>query len=250
MRCLAHIGLLSLTLTLACGSKVEGDPASGGAGGNGGSGASGASAATGGSGGSASCFVPDVSCPAERPFVGGACDTADVCQFEDPNKVDTWTYQCQAGAWVGEATCAPLLGGGCPVAPLVEKCTDPFDGQKSGAGLKIGPATPGAFREFQDGEEAPLTWGGQGSPMIGFRILATGADDVSCARVDTTASVNGLPGSHASAIKLHCGESLTVLTIVDAPCDPGVHSIELKVVVQGVGTATANLKLTDPACPG
>ncbi len=254
MRYLAQLGLLTLALTTACGSDADAGSGTGGTAGAGGgaagSGGSGATGASGGAGGSAACFVPDTTCPADRPLSGAACAMTDMCQYEDPNKVDTWTYQCESGRWNGEATCEPILGGGCPVPPLVEKCTGPFDGNKSGASVEIGPVEPGPFRPFKDGEEAPLTWGGQGSPMISFRIKATGADDVSCARVDTTATIGGLPGSHASAIKLHCGESLTIFTIVDAPCDPGEHAVEFKVDVRGVGTATANLKITDPVCLG
>ncbi len=251
---MAQLGLLTLALTTACGSEADGGSGAGGSAGtgashsSGGSGGSGATGASGGAGGSAACFVPDTTCPSERPFIGAACAMTDVCQYEDPNKVDTWTYQCESGRWNGEATCEPLFGGGCPVPPLVEKCTGPFDGNKSGATVEIGPVETGPFRPFKEGEETPLIVGGQGSPMIAFRIKATGADDVSCARVDTTTTIGGLPGGHASAIKLHCGESLTVFTIVDAPCDPGKHAVELKVEVRGVGTATANLKISDPPC--
>lgn len=228
----------------ACGSTSNGDPASGGAGGQGGSGAS------GGSGGGGACFVPDTACPAERPFVGAACDLSESCTFQDQNLVDTWTYTCVNGRWDGQATCEPTFGGGCPVPPLVESCTDPFSGTTSGATVEVGPATLGTFRPFAENEEAALTWGGQGSPMISFRLRVKGANNVACTRVDTTTTMNGLPASHASAIKLHCGESLTVFTILDVPCDGGTHPFDLAVKLQGIGETTAKLKITDPACPG
>lgn len=233
--------MVSWLLTLAaCGGSADGNTAN--TGGSGGSGASG-----GGSG----CTVPDLQCPTERPFIGAACATTQVCQYPDGNQVDTWTYTCEAGRWLGEATCEPVAGGSCPVPPLVEKCSDPFDGSTSGAVVELGPANPTMpFTPFAEGQAAPITWGGQGSPMLSFRVRVSGADDVACARLDMTTTVDGQPGLSTALVKLHCGESLSVFTIVDLPCDPGVHTLDLTVEVQGVGTATAKLTVDTPGCLG
>jgi hypothetical protein len=174
-----------------------------------------------------------------------------VCHYTDVNTVDTWTYSCVDGRWDGESTCEPTLGGGCPVPPLVERCDEPFVGQRDGANVELGPAGSGPFVPFAPGAPAPIVWGGQGSPMLQFRLNATGVDDLSCVRVHTTTTVNQSAFPPKSTdIELHCGESMDIFSILELPCDPGEHSINVMVEVEGVGTAEMSFTVVDPACVG
>lgn len=234
--------VLALTLPLAaCSGSVQDAEGTGGAGGSG--------------GGGGGCALPDVACPAKAPFPGASCDLGDSCKYPVGDGVNTWTYSCQEGRWSGQSTCEGAIGGGCPVPPLVETCDQPFSGHASGAKIEIGAADPTQpFEALEEGAELGLTWGGQGSPMVGYRIRVTGVE-AGCVRADTTLSAAGKPGaSTPGAIALHCGgESLSVLGIfpIESVCEVSPNEkvdLEIAIDVQGVGSVKRKFKVQNPGC--
>lgn len=228
----------------ACSGSVDPAEGSGGTGGGGGA---------GGSGGA--CAQADVACPAKPPYPGSSCDLAETCQYPVGDGMNTWTYACDAGRWSGQATCEGAIGGGCPIPPLAEVCDAPFAGKVSGAKIELGLADPSQpFAPVAEGTELPLTWGGQGSPMVAYRVRVSGVD-ASCVRLDTTLSAAGKPGAPTpNAIALHCGESLGVYSIFpmdSVSCDQPMNQyvdLEIKLDIQGVGSVTKVVKVANPGC--
>ncbi len=165
----------------------------------------------------------------------------------------TWTYHCQAMAWTGMSDCDPMmiLGGGCPVGPLAEACRPPFAGTLTGATVEIGAAGADAFRPLTDGEMVSLITGGQGSPMVGFRVRVNGADLPRCVSATTTLMVDSTtPSPEMRSLTLHCGTTLPVYQIVPDPCDSAMHTLDVRVDVAGVGTAHVTLSYVGPPCVG
>lgn len=218
-----------------------------------GSGGSAGSAGSGGSGGG-SCGEPDVVCPNALPFPGAPCATTDTCTYPVGDGVNQWTYTCQSGHWDGNATCQGPLGGGCPIPPLAESCDEPFAGTAGGA-VELGAADPTQpFTPIAQGDELPLVWGGQGSPMVAFRLRATSVG-ASCIRADTTLSIGDKSGApSARAVVLHCGETLRVFEIFPVElltCAEPMQSLvdlTLRVDVKGVGSVTRTVKVQNPGC--
>lgn len=198
--------------------------------------------------------MPDAACPTKPPFPGARCELADACQYPVGDGMNTWTYSCSQGRWTGEATCEGIVGG-CPVPPLVETCNDPFAGHANGATIEIGAADPSKpFEPLPEGSELALTWGGQGSPMVGYRLRVSGLD-ASCIRADTTLSAAGKPSaSTPTAIALHCGgESLGVYGIfpLESVCDLPENQLidfEIAIDVQGAGAVKQTFKVKNPGC--
>lgn len=186
------------------------------------------------------CDAPETSCPPTLPFEGAPCDLADNCEY-DPQEGEHWTYSCTDGVWIGTVECM-LLGGGC-VPPLVETCETPVRDHGAGT-VEIGPVSDGAFRPFMDGEEADVTIGGQGSPMIQFRIR-TVDDAPACTEMVTTLRTpvaDDVVGR--TRLRIRCGESLGVFTVmpVVVDCPPGpTTQFELEVELTGIGSTTATL---------
>jgi len=234
--------LLSLFVlpALACSGNVDEGQGAAGAGGGGGSGGS--------------CAQPDISCPAKAPYPGSACAVVSTCQYPVGDGANTWTYSCDAGRWRGEATCQGPIGGGCPIPPLAEACDAPFKGSAKGS-IELGGADPEKpFEPLAEGAELPLTWGGQGSPMVAYRLRVTGVD-ASCVRIDTTLSAAGKPGAPTpNAIVLHCGESLSVYSVFpmdSVSCEQPMNEyvdLEVAVDVQGVGAVKRKFKVANPGC--
>ncbi|MCC6666546.1 MAG: hypothetical protein IT375_22535 [Polyangiaceae bacterium] len=236
--------LVALTLSAAaCSGNVDSAGTGGAAGSGGGGGAGGG------------CSLPAVECPAKAPFPGASCDLSESCQYPVGDGVNTWTYSCTAGRWAAQSTCEGAIGGGCPVPPLVEACDQPFDGSAAGATIEIGAADPTQpFQALKEGAELGLTWGGQGSPMVGYRIRVTGLD-AGCIRADTTLSAAGKPGAPTpSTIALHCGgESLSVLSIfpLESVCEASPNAmvdLQIAIAVQGAGTVKKTFKVQNPGC--
>jgi len=205
--------------------------------------------------GGASCGEPDTSCPASLPHPGAPCATGLACEFPAMN--GTWMYACPAGRWEATSTCTAPPGGTCPIPPLAETCDSPFAGTLEGGTIEVGPAGSDAFRPYTDGEMVSLVYGGQGSPMIHYRVRVNGVDAPGCVRAVTTLTAPVVePVSEPRTLRLRCGESLGIFTIVtggtscpDAPVDT-----QLEVEITGVGTATADITVPPeafcPALPG
>ncbi|MBK7579532.1 MAG: hypothetical protein IPI67_04920 [Myxococcales bacterium] len=238
--------LIATLATLACSGKTD-DAATGGAGG------SGAAGGSGGAGGA--CDQADVACPADKPFPGSSCAVTEACKYPVGDGMNTWTYSCPAGFWIADATCEGAIGGGCPVPPLVETCSDPFKGKASQTEVELGIADPTQpFEPLKDGAELAMIWGGQGSPMVSFRVRVAGLD-ASCVRLDTTLSIGGKPAaSTPSAVTMHCGESLGVFSIFpmeQVSCEPPYTNsvvLDINVAVDGVGSVKKTVKVENPAC--
>jgi hypothetical protein len=240
---------LSPLLLLALGCSGSTDASSGAGGSGGGGGGSGA----GGSGGA--CGAPDVACPAEAPYPGSPCSLAESCQYPTGDGFNTWTYACESGRWFGEATCEGAIGGGCPIPPLAESCNAPFDGKAAGATIELGDGDPTKpFTPLADGAALPLVWGGQGSPMVPYRLRVSGVPS-SCVRIETVLRMGSTPSAPTpNAIALHCGESLGVYSIFPielVSCEPPMAEtveLEIEVSVQGAGTVKKTVTVENPGC--
>lgn len=198
------------------------------------------------------CTVPDMECPADQPFASAACDFDAMCTYPDPDGSTTWTYQCMDGHWMGTNDCMPPPGGVCPVGPLAEGCRTPFDGTTS-ATIEIGPTGAGAFRPFEPSEHITPIVGGQGAPMVTFRVRVTGDDVPACVALETQLTLDGgTPQTPTMRpLVLHCGESLAMFEIMGGDlCHPGPFSLEIHVTMQGVGEGTATVTFDEVPCTG
>lgn len=189
------------------------------------------------------CDEPDRSCPGSRPYEGAPCDVSEPC-FYVPMDGEEWTYTCTAGAWVGSVECM-LLGGGCP-PPLAESCSPPVRDHGPGS-VEIGPVGSGAFATFTEGEHVMVRIGGQGSPMIEYRLRL---DDTapSCVEVITTLrSPVSTEVVDRRNVRVRCGRTLGIFVIVpsaDDCTDPSAPVlVDLEVEVTGIGTTTARIEV-------
>jgi len=197
-------------------------------------------------GGPVACDEPDRSCPATKPYEGGPCEGTLVCPY--PGTDESWSYSCVDGGWQGELTSCMLLGGGC-IPPLVEMCTDRFAGTLAGATVEVGPPG-GAFRPFTDGETVPLVFGGQGLPMIEYRVRVGHAGPPACALTTTTITRTGGSGSPVREdIRYRCGRTLRIFVIYPFECPLTPQPIDLTVDLMGVGSVTAHVVATAESCP-
>jgi hypothetical protein len=180
----------------------------------------------------------------DPPYEGAPCEGSLRCEYPDEFSEETWTFECRDGAWDGSVTCEHVaIGGTCPVPPFAEVCRDLFSGTVAGATIALGP--PDEARSFSVGEMVPIVWGGQGSPMITFRLNVTGGDELECVNVRTTVSLSGETGVMTTwPVKIRCGRSLSLFRIL--PLDLGEArdlDVILEAEVTGVGTTTARLKV-------
>jgi len=157
-----------------------------------------------------------------------------------------WTHTCVSGAWQGESLCPP--GGAC-VPPLAESCSSPV--RDHGAGVvEIGPVEAGAFRPFAMGEEVAVIYGGQGSPMIEYRVR-TESDAPECTElVSTLRTPVTTDVLDRLRLRTRCGRSLGIFTILPQtdPCpEPGLVDVELEVELTGIGSTTVNLRIPSEA---
>ncbi len=90
--------------------------------------------------------------------------------------------------------------------------------------------------------------------MVPYRVRVTGVD-ASCIQIDTTLILESKSSAATpNAIRLRCGESLSVYDIVPIDLlDCGANfdapvNLDIQVDVQGVGSATAHLTMDNPGC--
>jgi hypothetical protein len=187
-----------------------------------------------------SCDTIDRECPAVIPYGGNACEGALSCPYED-----LYLATCNEGVWSVEATCV-----GC-VPPLVEGCAEPFSGSLTGASVVLGP--PGTTRAFENEETIEVIWGAQGSPMVAAELRVSGANAPPCVSYASSITVEGggdvdIP---AAPVRLHCGTSRTVLTIVpDGLCDSRDYFIDITAQIAGVGETSARVRVRGGKCTG
>lgn len=255
MRGNGFLGLALVALgAAACGSTVEGASSDG-------EGGSGNGSNTGNSGNQTTvietdCGEVDVACPAMRPFAGSPCEGDLQCTYVEDNGFTTWTSTCLSGAWTSSASCGeePIGGtcGGTP--PTAEACSNPFGGTLE-ASVEIGPASEEIFRPFFDGEEVSIEWGGQGSPMVFYRLKLGGPELPTC--VGLTVSVESPlffePFPYTDSVVLRCGQSLSMYTIVpygECTTTEGTFDATVRVTVAGVGEVVRVLRVPMEALCG
>jgi len=229
------LSLLLASMSVACG---DANPAS-----DAGSSDAGSSDAGAFDAGPLACGEPETSCPTDRPYEGGACNLTGSCAYVIESGIHEWTFECTGGTWSGSATvCAP--GAGC-VPPLAESCDAPVRDHGVGT-VQIGPVTAGPFVPFADGDEASIVFGGQGSPMLQFRVR-TSTDAPSCVElISTLRTTVAEDVIDRARLRLHCGASLGIFTILPIAVDcatPGPVDVELQVDITGIGSTTATLSV-------
>jgi len=144
------------------------------------------------------------------------------------------------------------------VPPLFEECAPSFAGTLAGATVEIGPPSEtDPFRPFAADELVDVVWGGQGSPMLAFRLRIAGAEAPGCVLTATTLSEPStmeMGATDRGRVALHCGETLATFAIVPfagVDCDARIFDVHLEVVVDGVGTGTADVTfMGGQACYG
>ncbi|MDQ3032405.1 MAG: hypothetical protein M3Y87_08325 [Myxococcota bacterium] len=149
-----------------------------------------------------------------------------------------------------EPLCDGVPPGGSCLPPLVESCDAPFEGTLSGARVAIGPWDED--RAFTDGELTPLIFGSQGGAMIRWSLRVDGVEVPDCVRARVRIDMDGGdPYEVAQTMTLHCGDSLGTLAILpgDRPCESREYPITLRVAVDGIGEATAHVRVMGGLCP-
>jgi hypothetical protein len=241
---------LALTLALAACSGDE-EPArehaAGGAAGAGGgasggapSGGAGGGAPTGGAGGAdAGCGHLDTLCPPGPPFPGAPCALLPPGQCSYGGEV----FQCIEGHW------QHLCLGGC-APPMSETCAPIMTEPLPGSTLELGHVAGPTFAAYQDGQPMDVIWGGQGTPMLGFRVRVTAPGSApSCVLTETTLTAGtGSTAPTKLPVRLRCSESLAVYTIAPVelvPCDSTGKQVTLglSVSVEGVGQKAVSLTM-------
>ncbi len=191
---------------------------------------------------SVECTVVDQNCPDIRPYAGGLCEGELTCSYPEES-MTTWTFTCsEQGEWIGD--CESNAPDGCSGIPLSKTCENPFDGNREDTAVEIGPVSiTEPFRTFTNDEMIDVVWGGQGLPMLAYRIRLVGGDDLGCISVNTTLEIGGnVIQSGAIPSTLRCGQTPTVYTILDGDiCDDRIYDLEVEVVIDGIGTATSSL---------
>lgn len=201
------------------------------------------------------CGLIDVSCPARRPHPGAPCQGALTCAYPEGSAL--WGATCVDEAWSLNATCTEQsIGGVCFLPSEAETCTDPFLGAGEGT-VEAGVSShQGAFRPFEEGELLEVEFGGQGSPMLWYRVQVDGPQPPPCARVTATMESPEFyePGSVVRDVVLRCGASLDMFTIVPfGDCTGSTEPVEvtLTVEVEGIGASTTSVMLpADALCGG
>jgi|GEM_PF-946856 len=186
-------------------------------------------------------------CPPDdnRPFPGAPCEAGLECVYVEDARVG-WNeiYECQDGEWIRYTDCPP---GACGTIPLAESCGQPLMSSIAGASVRFGPMLPGQpFRDFMPGETVDLVWGGQGAPMLAYRILVEGADTVDCVNARVLTSVAGADIDASQPVTVRCGKTLTVYTIFPTSpldCEDTLFDFTANFSVQGLGEATYALKV-------
>ncbi len=221
------------TMTEADASGGEGGHASGGEGGH----------ASGGEGGhrpAPECSAVLEACPDEAtpPQPGQRCAPALSCDYTRSDSGNLWHFTCGDGVVVfnEECTGSPSPGSSCGVPPLAQYCERPDLQPTPQAVVDFGPAGGTSFRPFADGESVTAEVGGQGSPMLAWRLSIVGTDDVGCvAYTSRVRLASGDPATESSGqVQLHCGGSATIYTVLDpAVCSGALISMEVSIEGKG-----------------
>ncbi|MSP74341.1 MAG: hypothetical protein EXR76_19600 [Myxococcales bacterium] len=233
------------TMTEADASGGEGGHASGGEGGH-------ASGGEGGHGPAPECSAVLEACPDEAtpPQPGQRCAPALSCDYTRPDTGNLWHFTCGDGVVVFEEECPdPAPGGSCGVPPLAQYCERPDLQPTPQAVVDFGPAGGRSFRPFADGDSVTAQVGGQGTPMLAWRLSIVGTDDVGCVAYTTRVRLaSGGPALESSGqVQLHCGGSATIYTVLDpAVCSGALLSIE--VGIEGKGEARSHALDVSAAC--
>jgi hypothetical protein len=208
-------------------------------------------AGVGGSGGSAgqtACWEVDTSCPSSPPYAGAHCEVSEPCSYPS----NPYEYRCEAGRW--GALCVGAGGGSSCVPPFGESCDSPSSKPISGVGLEIAsgdPSTP--FTPLADGAPLEVIWGGQGSPMIAYRVRVSGGDVPACALLAHKVALGPYAGAETkTAVRLHCGESLVVYDILplDQACPNPPVPTEVTLDISAFGqNKSLKLDWANAACP-
>jgi hypothetical protein len=194
------------------------------------------------------CNAPMTSCPDNQLglFVGGPCEGGDLlCSYEISADWEYWHFTCVDGRWEMEPECLGD-GGPCGISPPSEACLGPYDGDSLGAGFDLGPVSlQDAFSPFEAGQEVSLTWGGQGSPMLEFRLEVADVEAPECLSYQMTAELSaGTNAQAAGTVRLRCGKSLAMyiilpLEIID--CDTSLFDLHLTLTIPGLGERVYDL---------
>jgi len=192
--------------------------------------------------GQVSCHEVDRACPAQRPLNGAPCAGALSCDYPEAAGMAIWTHRCEGEQWA--SSCATTVPGGCSRIPLSESCSSPA-GQVAGARVEVGPASAtDAFRPFEAGDTVVIEWGAQGLPMLPFRVRVTAPSEPGCVIVGAKMTLAGREGGNAmETVKLRCGESLKVLSIIPFDVyDTRIFEMDIAVTVPGAGTSSASVR--------
>jgi len=194
------------------------------------------------------CNAPMTSCPENQQglFVGGPCEGDELlCSYEIAAEMEYWHFTCVDGRWAMQPECLSI-GGVCGIPAPSEACLGPYDGAALSAGFDIGTANlQDAFSPFAPGQEVPLVWGGQGSPMLEFRLEVDDLEAPECLSYQMTAELSAGTSAEASGtVRMRCGKSLTMyiilpLEIID--CDPSLFDLKLTLTIPGLGERVYDL---------
>ena len=200
------------------------------------------------------CGPADVACPESgKPYPGAPCVGPLTCDI--PNGTYSMDhFVCEDGVWTFWSEC--FVTGCVPLPPISEWCVEPFGGHVSPEGVEVslGPAVDDAgYVPFEPGELAPVTWGPQGMPMLGFRLAFTGADELSCVMLTITATLAGIDLENSMTVTVRCGQSLRVflvLPITPLECSVGeLFDLELFAIVSGVGSTVVEVQVEGGGAP-
>lgn len=146
------------------------------------------------------------------------------------------------------------LDGQTCVPPFGESCDSPSSKPLPDVQIEVGSGdstTP--FVPLADGAKVDVIWGGQGSPMIAYRLRVTGGEVTDCALVAHKVALGSYQGAeYKTPVLLHCGESLVVYDIlpIDQACPNPPVPTDVTVVVTAFGQERVlKLEWANAACP-
>ena len=204
--------------------------------------------------------APDTECPEMVPLPGAACEGELLCTEYGFGRgfSGRWHVECLDGQWNILERPTSFLGE--HPLPSAERCREPFEGERAGVHLRVGPEDTDGFRPYVDGEEVRLSRGGQGSYMLEFQLDAEGARDLDCLLFDASARIGDGEESRLSLpAEFHCGQTRRVYLELNPPlfdqeaCESGIeeatHPLELRVSLPGLAEVSVPLTLVHPTCP-
>ena len=94
-------------------------------------------------------------------------------------------------------------------------------------------------------QEVNLSWGGQGSPMLEFRLKIDDLEAPECLTYTLSATLSvGTEAEASGTVKTRCGESLLMYMIFPLEtidCDPSTFGVQLEVNIIGFGKKSYDL---------